>query len=91
MSGALTRDSVSQLTPPGDGGNLSDSEGSSSSGHTSEDENGGEDDDGHPMMSIFASYYGITEPAVAVDNSPKGTIDDAGFQAEKYVKVRLSL
>lgn len=71
-----------------DGGHLSDSDDSSSSGHTSEDEDGGEDADGHPMMSIFASYYGITDPAAAqVDNTPKGTIDDAGFQAQDFVKV----
>eukprot|EP00598_Pedospumella_elongata_P004802 CAMPEP_0184980700 /NCGR_PEP_ID=MMETSP1098-20130426/10625_1 /TAXON_ID=89044 /ORGANISM="Spumella elongata, Strain CCAP 955/1" /LENGTH=1140 /DNA_ID=CAMNT_0027504173 /DNA_START=24 /DNA_END=3442 /DNA_ORIENTATION=+ len=70
-----------------DGGHLIDSDDSSSSGHTSEDEDGGEDADGHPMMSIFASYYGITDPAAAqVDNTPKGTIDDAGFQAQDFVK-----
>jgi len=83
------RNSIHQMDPE-DGGHLSDSEGSSSAGHTSDDGegDGDEDDDGHPMMSIFASYYGITDPAAAVvDNSPKGTIDDAGFQAEKYVKV----
>lgn len=68
-----------------DAGRLSDSE-NSSSGHTSEDDEEGEGDDGHPMMSIFASYYGIEE-TVVVDNKPKGTIDDAGFQPESYVKV----
>ena len=63
---------------------------SSSAGHTSEDEDG-DDDDGHPMMSIFASYYGIEDPsAAAEDNTPKGTIDDAGFQPEKFVKVQSS-
>jgi hypothetical protein len=69
-----------------DAGRLSDSE-NSSSGHTSEDDEEGDGDDGHPMMSIFASYYGIEETVVA-DNKPKGTIDDAGFQPESYVKVR---
>lgn len=72
-----------------DAGNLSDDESNSSdtsSGHTSDDDG---NDDGHPMMSIFASYYGIEDPsASAPESKPKGTIDDAGFQAEQYVKVR---
>lgn len=73
-----------------DVGNLSDDESNSSgtsSGHTSDDD---DNDDGHPMMSIFASYYGIEDPgASAPESKPKGTIDDAGFQAEQYVKVSL--
>lgn len=75
-----------------DAGRLSDDE-ASSAGHTSSDDDEDDDnDDGHPMMSIFASYYGIKDPgASAVDNTPKGTIDDAGFQAEQYVKVSSSL
>lgn len=69
-------------------GRLSDSDdSSSSSGHTSDGDDQNEDDDGHPMMSIFASYYGIEDSSPAQDNKPKGTIDDAGFQAEQYVKV----
>ena len=60
------------------------------SGNTSEEEDGyGNDSNaGHPMMSIFASYYGIQDPAdTAGQNKPKGTIDDADFDAEGYVKV----
>jgi hypothetical protein len=67
-------------------GRLSDSD-NSSSGHTSEDEGDNEGSDGHPIMSIFASYYGIEE-APTQENKPRGTIDDAGFQPEQYVKVR---
>lgn len=66
-------------------GRLSDSD-NSSSGHTSDDDDEHEGSDGHPMMSIFASYYGIEEEQVQ-DNRPKGTIDDAGFQPEQYAKV----
>jgi hypothetical protein len=66
-------------------GRLSDSD-NSSSGHTSEDEGDNEGSDGHPIMSIFASYYGIEE-APTQENKPRGTIDDAGFQPEQYVKV----
>ena len=76
------------------GGNLSENSSendSSSAGHTSSDDDDDENaEDGHPMMSIFASYYGIADPSAApeVDLQPKGTIDDAGFQPEAYVKVR---
>jgi hypothetical protein len=66
-------------------GRLSDSD-NSSSGHTSEDEGDNEGSDGHPIMSIFASYYGIEETPTQ-ENKPRGTIDDAGFQPEQYVKV----
>lgn len=81
---------MAKTTGANDVGRLSDDEGTSSgssSGHTSDDE---DNDDGHPMMSIFASYYGIEDPgAAAPEVKPKGTIDDAGFQAEQYVKVCL--
>lgn len=71
-------------------GRLSDSD-NSSSGHTSEDDEENEgSDDGHPIMSIFASYYGIEDTPIQ-DNKPKGTIDDAGFQPEIYVKVTATL
>ncbi len=60
---------------------MSDDSGSDSdSNHDEENENGS------PMMSIFASYYGIEEPVD--DTAPKGTIDDSNFQSESYVKVR---
>jgi hypothetical protein len=36
-----------------------------------------------PIMSIFASYYGIEEVAPEM----KGTIDDANFNPEAFVKV----
>ena len=86
MSLTATNNSASHLGVNG-AGNLSDDENSSSTGHTSDDDEENEDeDDGHPMMSIFASYYGMEDTAV-VDNKPKGTIDDAGFQADLYVKV----
>jgi hypothetical protein len=59
----------------------------SSPGH-SDDDDDDDGDDGHPMMSIFASYYGIEDPSAQVDDGPKGTIDDAGFQPDKFVRVR---
>ena len=70
-------------------GRLSDSEDTTSSGHSSDDDNENENNDsGHPIMSIFASYYGIEDTTVGnTDNQIKNTIDDAGFQAENYVKV----
>lgn len=40
-----------------------------------------------PMMSIFASYYGIVDPN-QTEAEAKGTIDDSNFDADEYVKVR---
>jgi hypothetical protein len=37
-------------------------------------------------MSIFASYYGIEETAAP---QMKGTIDDANFDSETFVRVRV--
>jgi hypothetical protein len=59
---------------------------SDDSGSDSDSNHDGENEDGSPMMSIFASYYGIEEPVD--DTAPKGTIDDSNFQPESYVKVR---
>eukprot|EP01038_Epipyxis_sp_PR26KG_P014371 gene14371-19274_t len=44
-----------------------------------------DNDDNHPMMSIFASYYGIEDPT---ENSihKKDSIDDAKFDPEAHVK-----
>lgn len=59
-------------------------------GNTSEeeeyDENGGSS---NAAMSLFASYYGIVDPAAeaAKANKPKGTIDDSDFDSQAYVKV----
>lgn len=74
------------------------SEGNSSSHGTSDDDRDDEDDfseeedDGKdnrnnaPIMSIFASYYGIEDP-VPETNIEKDGIDDVHFNPEKYVKV----
>ena len=41
-----------------------------------------------PIMSLFASYYGIDDPTKTVEEkSSNGTIDDASFHPENYVKV----
>lgn len=56
---------------------------SSSSTHDDDDsEEGG--DRKAPIMSIFASYYGIEDENV---QEMKGTIDDSNFNSEEYVKV----
>lgn len=49
-----------------------------------------EEEDGHsaPMMSIFASYYGIEDPNQG-EAEAKGTIDDSNFNSEEYVKTVL--
>lgn len=60
---------------------------SSSSGNASDEDMG--DDSEHPIMSIFASYYGIEKPvAPIVENVRKGTIDDADFDPDSYVKAQ---
>lgn len=58
-----------------------------SSGTDDEDDDSS-DESGHhaPIMSIFASYYGIEDTSA---QEMKGTIDDANFNSEQYVKVRL--
>eukprot|EP00601_Ochromonadales_sp_CCMP2298_P009205 CAMPEP_0173198724 /NCGR_PEP_ID=MMETSP1141-20130122/16839_1 /TAXON_ID=483371 /ORGANISM="non described non described, Strain CCMP2298" /LENGTH=317 /DNA_ID=CAMNT_0014123535 /DNA_START=59 /DNA_END=1008 /DNA_ORIENTATION=- len=48
-----------------------------------------EGESGHPMMSIFASYYGIEDPS-QVEAGPTGTIDDADFDPTQYVHSLLS-
>jgi len=43
-----------------------------------------------PMMSLFANYYGIEDPAVNNDSSTMDsnrTIDDNKFDADSFVKV----
>ena len=59
---------------------MSDPRGSLSDSESSDDDKGGA-----PIMSIFASYYGIEE-ANGADNAQHGTIDDAAFDADAYVK-----
>lgn len=44
-----------------------------------------------PMMSIFASYYGIVDPANCEQEQAKGTIDDSNFDVTEYVKVKASV
>lgn len=63
---------------------LEDDFSSQDSDHESGDEDN-ENPNDSPMMSIFASYYGIEESEA--DNKPKGTIDDVNFDPEAYVKV----
>jgi hypothetical protein len=42
------------------------------------------------IMNLFASYYGIENPNKENEGqAPKGTIDDANFEAGEYVKVVL--
>ncbi len=69
---------------------MSDSEDDfASSGHSSSYD---EDDNGNnaPIMSIFASYYGIEDPTVVPDQqSDKDSIDEVNFNADKYVRVSL--
>jgi hypothetical protein len=50
------------------------------------DEEEGEVSNNAPMMSIFASYYGIEDPTDQ-EVEAKETIDDSNFKAEEYVKV----
>lgn len=54
-----------------------------------ESNEGEEEANDSPMMSIFASYYGIEEPAE--NQKPKGTIDDVNFEPDAYVKVGFGL
>jgi hypothetical protein len=67
---------------------MSDSEDDyGSSGHSSSDD----EDQGSnnaPIMSIFASYYGIEDPTTTTDQqSDKDSIDEVNFNADKYVRV----
>ena len=55
---------------------------SDSSSSSSSSESG--DGRGGAVMSIFASYYGIEDSAAP---QMKGTIDDANFDSENYVRV----
>ena len=65
---------------------LEDDFSSQESDHESGDEDNADANDS-PMMSIFASYYGIEDSEA--DNKPKGTIDDVNFEPDAYVKVKL--
>lgn len=65
-----------------DSGNSSDSDSVDSTY-----EEGTEGTQDSPMMSIFASYYGIEEPIDEATVKPKGTIDDANFEPETFVRV----
>jgi hypothetical protein len=38
------------------------------------------------IMNLFSAYYGIEDPSANAAGSGKGTIDDANFGAEEYVK-----
>jgi hypothetical protein len=42
-----------------------------------------------PMMSIFASYYGIEESAEQNDQNSAASIDNAKFNPNSFVKVFL--
>lgn len=59
-------------------------------GHSSHDGSSSNDEDegnrGAPIMSIFASYYGIE-----ASGGPelRGTIDDANFDAQSHVRVSI--
>lgn len=64
---------------------LEDDFSSQESDHESGDEDNADPNDS-PMMSIFASYYGIED--TETDNKPKGTIDDVNFEPDAYVKVK---
>lgn len=57
-----------------------------SSGTDDEDDDSTDESGSHqaPIMSIFASYYGIEDTSA---QEMKGTIDDANFNSEQYVKV----
>ena len=44
------------------------------------------DERSEPIMSLFASYYGIEDTSESV-NVVKGTIDDVDFSATSYVEV----
>lgn len=54
-----------------------------------------EDDDSNedqtqnaPIMSLFASFYGIEDPNKGTEGAGgRGTIDDANFDVDSYVKV----
>lgn len=75
------------LSADDDDSSRSRSSSTSSSGSSSESDGGGRGGGG-AVMSIFASYYGIEETAAP---QMKGTIDDANFDSETFVRVRLSL
>lgn len=53
-----------------------------------DDSNSGINNTAPPIMSLFASFYGIEDPTKnAEGNGGRGTIDDANFGAEDYVRV----
>lgn len=56
-----------------------------------DDSNSGVNNAAPPIMSLFASFYGIEDPTKNAEvNGGRGTIDDANFAAEEYVRVSLS-
>lgn len=63
------------------------STGSSASGSSSHSGEGRSGGTGNAVMSMFASYYGIEDTGVA---QMKGTIDDANFDSENFVRVGMS-
>lgn len=73
---------------------------SSSSGAHDDEDDDEDDDEGFsgeeeeeegkasaPMMSLFASYYGIEASAPSEASSARGTIDDHNFNADDYCRV----
>lgn len=65
-----------------------DSESDSSS---EKDENEELGSNNAPIMSIFASYYGIEDPNSNTPQEARGTIDDSNFNSELFVKVKQDL
>lgn len=69
---------------------MSSGSGSGSESDSDHDENVDDSQDS-PMMSIFASYYGIEDPVDETLSKQKGTIDDANFDSDTFVRVRIDL
>lgn len=73
---------------------MSDSEDDyASSGHSSSDDEDDKHSNNAPIMSIFASYYGIEDPTTTANDqqSDKDSIDEVNFNPDKYVRVSLCL